>query len=213
MDLDLFNNLINKVKESDFVQNFMTELSNYLENLDVKGGNQMEKQEISQENNSRTNELESERLDLGKVENALYQVVDFSSNGVFLQNTENNKIFEETDIPKELLDKIGNDYILKYNNGTYTIEQELTDDFMNNMIGVREYQKLKSDFEKESDILNLDANTHYTIKERENDYTVLTYGKDNSNTIKVPNGLLPYFISDNSTLCYKNGKFEKVFME
>ena len=213
MNLDLFNNLINKVKESDFLQNFMTELSSYLENLDVKGGNQMEKQEISQENNIQTNELESKRLDSEKVENALYQVVDFSSNGVFLQSTENNKIFEETNIPKELLDKIGNDYILKYNNGTYTIEQELTDDFMNNMIGVKEYQKLKSDFEKESDILNLDSNTNYTIKEREKDYTVLTYGKDNSNTIKVPNRLLPYFISDNSTLCYKNGKFEKVFME
>lgn len=208
MNLDLFNNLINKVKESDFVQNFMTELSNYLKNLDVEGGNQLKKQEIIQENNSQTNELKSERI-----ENVLYQVVDFSSNGVYLQNTENNKIFEETNIPKELLDKIGNDYILKYNNGTYTIEQELTSDFMNNMIGVKEYQKLKSDFEKESDILNLDSNTHYTIKEREKDYTILSYGKDNSDTMKVPNGLLPYFVSDHSILCYKNGRFEKVFME
>ena len=211
MNLDLFNNLINKVKEGGFVQNFINELSNYLDNVNVKEGDYLKKQqgqEMNQENNEQANNLELERI-----ENALYQVVDFSSNGVYLQNTENNKIFEETNIPKELLDKIGNDYILKYNNGAYTIEQELTSDFMNNMIGVKEYQKLKSDFEKESDILNLDSNTHYTIKEREKDYTILSYGKDNSDTMKVPNGLLPYFVSDHSILCYKNGRFEKVFME
>lgn len=208
MNLDLFNNLINKVKENDFVQNFMNELLNHLENLDIKGGNQLKEKEITQENNNQTNELESKRI-----ENVLYQVIDFSSNGVYLQNTENNKIFEETNISQELLDKIGNDYILKYNHGTYTIEQELTNDFMNNMIGIKEYQKLKSDFEKESGILNLDSNTLYTIKKREKDYTVLSYGKNNNNTIQVPNKLLPYFINNHSILCYKNGKFEKVFMQ
>ena len=32
MDLKIFNNLINNIKESDFVQNFINELSNFLEN-------------------------------------------------------------------------------------------------------------------------------------------------------------------------------------
>ena len=32
MDLEIFNNLINNVKESDFVQNFMKELSNFIDN-------------------------------------------------------------------------------------------------------------------------------------------------------------------------------------
>lgn len=32
MDLEIFNNLINNVKESDFVQNFMKELNDFLEN-------------------------------------------------------------------------------------------------------------------------------------------------------------------------------------
>ena len=106
MNLDLFNDLVNKVKESDFVQNFMEELSNYLEN-----SNNTEKGEI--ELNNKEN-----KLDANRVENGLYQVVDFSSKGVFLQNTNNNKVFEETNLPKELMDKIGNDYILRYKDGT-----------------------------------------------------------------------------------------------
>ena len=209
MNLDLFNNLINKVKESDFLQNFMTELSSYLENLDVKGGNQMEKQEISQENNIQTNELESKRLDSEKVENALYQVVDFSSNGVFLQSTENNKIFEETNIPKELLDKIGNDYILKFKNGNYVIEEELTHKFMNSMVDIKEYQKIKEKFKQESNILENDKDTKYHVSLRNEDYTILNYGQNNDNIIKAPNELIPFFTKEGNVLYYKNEKFEK----
>ena len=65
-----------------------------------------------------------------KQENCLYQVVDRSLNGVFLQNLFNNKVFEETEIPKELLDKLGNDYILRYRDGEYVFDEELTDKFM-----------------------------------------------------------------------------------
>lgn len=32
MDLEFFNNLINNVKESDFMQNFINELTNFIEN-------------------------------------------------------------------------------------------------------------------------------------------------------------------------------------
>ena len=65
-----------------------------------------------------------------KQEECLYQVVDRSLNGVYLQNLKSNKVFEETDLPKELLDKIGNDYILRYKDGEYIYEEELTDKFM-----------------------------------------------------------------------------------
>ena len=65
-----------------------------------------------------------------KKEDCLYQVVDRSLNGVFLQNLNSNQVFEEKEISKELLDKIGNDYILRYINGEYIFEEELTDKFM-----------------------------------------------------------------------------------
>ena len=145
-----------------------------------------------------------------KEENCLYQVVDFSSEGVYLQNTNNNRIFEETDIPQEIKDKIGTDYILRYSNGTYIIEDKLTEDFMNSMVGIQEYKKIQEEFIKESGISNIDTNTIFKISSRENDYTMLSYGQKNKNTIKVPNILIPYFTNEQSNLCYKDGKFEKI---
>ena len=193
MSLDLLNDLVNKVKESDFVNNFIDELSNYLKNTNDKGGNQLS----NEQNNN---------LDIYREENCLYQVVDFSSNGVFLQNTKNDKIFEETDISQELLSRIGNDYILRYKDGKYIVEEELTDDFMNSMVGIQEYKKVKEDFEKESNILELELNTKFNVKSRNNDYTVLTYG-DKTNTMEVPNVLVPYFAVEGNVLKYENGKF------
>lgn len=192
MNLDFFNDLINKVKESDFVQNFMTELTDYLEKNTGKGVNELN----TQENKKITNNRE---------ENCLYQVVDFSSKGVFLQNTNNNVVFEETEIPQELKDKIGNDYILRYKDGKYIYEEELTENFMNSMISVQEFQKVKEDFIRESNILEIDASTQYKVQSREKDYTILNYG-DNK-TMKVPNALIPFFAKEQAVLYYKNGKF------
>lgn len=195
MNLDFFNDLFNKVKESDFVQKFTEELSNYLEKVNEEGRGQLE----VQENNK--------NLDTYREENALYQVVDFSSKGVFLQNTNTGVTFEETDISQDILDKIGNDYILRYTDGKYVVEQELTEDFMNSMVGIQEYRKIKEQFEKESNILHIDANTRFNVLSRDNDYTMLSYGE--KDTIKVPNALVPFFTNEQSVLLYKNGKFEK----
>ncbi len=195
MNLDFFNDLFNKVKESDFVQKFTEELSNYLEKANEEGRGQLE----VQENNK--------NLDTYREENALYQVVDFSSRGVFLQNTNTGVTFEETDIPQDILDKIGNDYILRYTDGKYVVEQELTEDFMDSMVGIQEYRKIQEQFEKESNILHIDANTSFNVLSRDNDYTMLSYGE--KDTIKVPNALVPFFANEQSVLCYKNGKFEK----
>ena len=194
MNLDFFNDLFNKVKESDFVQKFTEELSNYLEKANEEGRGQLE----VQENNK--------NLDRYREENTLYQVVDFSSKGVFLQNTNTGVTFEETDIPQYILDKIGNDYILRYTDGKYVVEQELTEDFMNSMVGIQEYRKIKEQFEKESNILHIDANTRFNVLSRDNDYTMLSYGE--KDTLKVPNALVPFFANEQSILCYKNGKFE-----
>ncbi len=195
MSLDLLNDLVNKVKESEFVNNFIDELTDYLKNANEKGETQLNKE---QNNN----------LDVYQQENCLYQVVDFSSNGVFLQNTNNDKIFEETNISQELLDKIGNDYILRYKDGKYIIEEELTDNFMNSMVGIQEYRKIKEEFEKGSNILEIDSNTKFNVDLRNSDYTILSYGKE-KNTIEVPNALIPYFAVEGNVLKYDNGKFKK----
>ena len=130
MSLDLINDIVNKVKESDFVNNFMEELSNHLANVKEKGEKQMSNENI---NSKEINEF--------RKENELYQVVDFSSKGVYLQNMSTNKVFEETNIPQDLKNQIANDYILRYKNGEYIFEEQLTDDFMNGLIDIKEYQK------------------------------------------------------------------------
>ena len=130
MSLDLINDIVNKIKESDFVNNFMEELSNHLANVKEKGEKQMSN------DNTNSNELNEFRK-----ENELYQVVDFSSKGVYLQNMNTNKVFEETNISQDLKNKIGYDYILRYKNGEYIFEEKLTDDFMNGLTDIQEYQK------------------------------------------------------------------------
>ena len=117
--------------------------------------------------------------------------------------------FYKKDLYEELLDKIGSDYILRFKDGNYIIEEELTDDFMNSMVDVKEYQKIKEDFKQESNILENDPDTNYTLKSRDEYYATLNYGENNENTMKVPNVLIPYFAKEGNSLQYKNGKFER----
>ena len=178
MGLDLLNDLVNKVKESDFVENFIEELSDYL----------------GEKNNM---ELEDKCN--------LYQVVDFSSKGVYLRDVNTNKIFEETNLPQELKEKIGNDYVLSYKNGKYEYEEELTDKFMNSLVDISTYQGIKNKFEKETNILEIGENTIFKLQNKDENYSILNYGKNNN--IKVPNELIPFFSREGANLIYKNGKF------
>ena len=145
-------------------------------------------------------------IDDYREENCLYQVIDFSPNGVFLRNTNNSKVFEETSLAQELINKIGNDSILRYKDGEYVYEENLTDEFLKQLVNISEYKKIQESFIKESNILKIAPNTRYNIKMREKDYTILNYNVDN--TIKVPNALIPYFAKDESILYYENGEFK-----
>ncbi len=138
-------------------------------------------------------------------EDVLYQVIDKGENGVYLQNTKNNVIFEEEDMPKEQQNELESDFILRYKNGEYIFEEELTDDFFNSLVSKREYEEIKNKFESESDILEIAPNTEFIIESRETDYSTLQYG-DNE-TINVPNVLIPYFADVNAILVYEDGKF------
>ena len=63
------------------------------------------------------------------------------------------------------------------------------------------------EFVEESGILKIDPNTKYKIKEKRQDYYILTYGNEQKNTIKVPNALIPFWTNSKENLYYKNGKF------
>lgn len=183
MNLSIFNELFSHAKENSFVQNFIKELSNSLSKSD-------------------------HNLNL-KQENSLYQVVDLSRDGAYLKNINNNKVSKETNLSKDILDKIGIDTVLKYTNGNYIIDDKLTQDFFDSLIDIKEYNEIKNKFEKESNILNNDSNTKYQIKSRNSDYSVLTYGSSNDLEIKVPDKLLPFWSKENDFLYYRNGKFNR----
>ncbi len=137
-----------------------------------------------------------------------YQVIDISQDGVYLQNTKNNKVFHEQNLPEGLYEIIDIDSILSYKNGEYILEQELTEDFWNSMVEIGELKKIQREFEEESCILKLPLWTTFKVLERNEYFSILTYGEKKENTIKTPNALLPYFIYEDTILIYKNGKFE-----
>jgi len=110
-----------EIEKSEFVEEFITELTDYLNDFKEKV----------------INDRKEQRLNSLREEGCLYQVVDLSSNGVYLQNTKNNVIFEETNISQELKDILSKDFILSYKNGTYIFEQDLTDIFYKNMVDIK----------------------------------------------------------------------------
>ena len=193
LNLEIFNNLLNNVKENSLVQNFIKELSNYLENT----SNQLS----DQKNNTKTNSL--------KQENCLYQVVDMDIDGAYLQNINNNRVSKETDISKEVLDNLGNDFVLRYQNGEYIFEEELTQKFFDSLVGIKEYEEIQNKFIEESNILEIDTDTKYKIEIKDEEYSVLSYGREEKSTIKVPNELIPFWANSGENLYYTNGKFER----
>ena len=131
MNIDFFKDLENKFRGTEvrkFADDFIKELTEHLEDFFEKVDNRKEK----------TNEKE-EKLDNFREEGGLYQAVDLSSKGAFLQNMKTNVIVEETNIPEDLKNVISNDYILRYKDGTYFWEEELTDKFYEGLIDVKEY--------------------------------------------------------------------------
>ena len=155
MKLDFFCDL----KSNSLIKEFIEELSNYLENTNKQKG-----ELIMNEFNNEQNKY--------REENCLYQVVDFSANGVFLKNTNNNVIFEETNLPKELLGKLGNDYILRYVNGKYLYDEKLTDKFFNKLVSISEYKKIQDEFMQNSNILQNSTDTKYSVELQEEEYTI-----------------------------------------
>ncbi len=129
MDIDFFKDLENNFRGTEvrkFADNFVNELTEHLEDFFEKVDMRKERQNTQEEN-----------LDNFREEGGLYQVVDLSSKGVFLQNMKTNVILEETNITEDLKKVISNDYILRYKGGTYIWEEELTDKFYEGLTDIK----------------------------------------------------------------------------
>ena len=89
-------------------------------------------------------------------------------NGEYYQDVEiltnENGEIEETNIPEDLKNVISNDYILRYKDGTYIWEEELTDKFYEGLIDVKKYMQKMSLDEKIAQLFLLNQKSLYYSK-------------------------------------------------
>lgn len=195
MDFNLFPSLQKNGKEKENVaSSLITALSNALDN----------KEEIKE---MTTAEPEMENTAYRR-ENGLYQVIDFSSKGVWLQDTRRGKTFEENNLPKDFLNTITNDSILCYQNGAYSLEEEITEDFLNSLVDIGTLKKIQETFQKESGILQLDTTTKFQVEQRKEETTIVSFA-NGAKTLEVPNALVPYFTEVGDIVTYQNGTFKR----
>ncbi len=131
MNLDLVNNLLNDLKENQFVQNFIKELSNYLEdknNLNSENEEIPIIEDILSKNNLTTGNKNAIRWNLDDVvlkysqenssNDAIYFIKDKKDNAYAALKAENGKIEEieisKKDVPSEV--KINDVLRIKNNN-------------------------------------------------------------------------------------------------
>lgn len=206
MNLELTNNILKNIKDNKFVQTFIKEMTNYL--LKGEGGIMSNANEFERN----VNDLEMNKNIEGaglRQEDCLYQVVEMDMDGVYLKNINNNIVSKETQISQELYDQIGNDDVLRFKDGQYLYEEELTDKFLNSLVDINRYKELKQTFEKESNILENDINTKYKIQEKGENFSILSYENGRMCTITVPNELIPFWAKEGEKLSYKRGKFNR----
>ena len=186
-------NFLEEIKNNldDKVENFIKELSEQLNNSKEKTQNEVK---------VRVNDL--------REEDCLYYVIDSDLETVYLQNLNNNIKFEEKDLPLEIRKEVFTDCILRYKNGEYIWDKEMTDKFMDTLVSAGEFSKIKEEFSQETQIEKNTPNTLYNVMSHNDEYTMLSYEHNGSKTIKVPNVLMPFGVDDKKVYIYKNGKFE-----
>lgn len=142
-------------------------------------------------------------------EDSLYYVVDANLETAYLQNLNIDVIFEEVDLPEELKGKIFTDCFLRYKNGEYIWEKELTDKFFKSLISISEYEKMQEEFINTSKIEENNPDIRYKVLSynEEKETTTLCYEDNGIKEIEVPNKLLPYRVYEWKILYYKDGGF------
>lgn len=189
MKLDFFKEITNNLDNK--VQDFINDLSEYLNKS---------KEEVFNEPNESLNNL--------REEDCLYYVIDSDLETVYLQNLNNNIKFRENDLSPEIKKQVFTDCILRYKNGKYIWDKELTDKFMATLVSAVEFNKIKEKFIKETNIQDNEPNTKYNVLLHEEDYTTLSYENNGIKTVNVPNVLMPFGVNNKKVYIYKNGKFE-----
>lgn len=117
MNLDFFKELKNNLENSQ-VKEFLNELSDYMDNLKEKN--------FKQENDR---------------EEGLYYVLNGNPDKVYLTKFNSKKVFEATDLSEEIRKSVSEGFILRYKDGKYAIDEELTEKNFEGLLNIDEYKE------------------------------------------------------------------------
>ena len=119
-------------------------------------------------------------------------------------------IFEETLFSDDLFDLLHNDVVVRFKDSQYIYENEITNKWIDSFISTDEHNQLLTELMYEPNFSEIDfESTKFNITSCNDNYTILSYGENNKDTLKVPNKLIDYWADNNSILYYD--KEEKLF--
>lgn len=84
------------------------------------------KEKFTKEANKILNK-QNKMLENYRQEGEFYYVVDGNPSRIFLTKFNSKKVFEEPELPDELRNKVSEGFILKYENGTYKVDEKMTE--------------------------------------------------------------------------------------
>ena len=108
----------NNLSNNNEIKEFMQELSDYMNNL---------KEKIT-----KPKEIRKE---------GLYYVLNANPDKIYLTKFNSKKVFEEADLPKEIKNTVSEGFILRYRNGEYTVDEELTEKNFEGLLNIDEYEE------------------------------------------------------------------------
>ncbi len=117
MNLDFFKELKNSLSNNE-VKEFMQELADYMKDL---------KEKISKPKDI--------------IEEGLYYVLEGNPDKVYLTKFDSKKVFEETNLPEEIKNSVSEGFILRYKNGEFTVDEELTEKNFEGLLNIDEYKE------------------------------------------------------------------------
>ena len=224
MNLDLVNDLFNNLKESKFVQNFIKELSNYLENMNKNNFNRVNEEvpiieDILSKNNFTTGNKNSIRWNLNDViltytqkdlsNDEIYFVKDIKNNDAYTVLKAKNNEVEEIEInKKDMPGEVKINDVLKIKDNKYVIDnistKELQEDIKNMAKEILNKQNINLDKHRKEGHL-------YMVTEELGGNRFLWDLTDAPKTefeeVEIPKDLLNV-ATEGMVLKYTNGKYE-----
>lgn len=227
MNLDILDNLINNLKENDFIKKFGEELNNYLDDkiesqngkIDINQESILE--EIQNENKittecrdkmliARSSLLQEYAKDTSD-KGTMYYIYDYSEDIFLLTICEKEKSNKVIKIPKEELPKEAKiDCILRIKNGKYELDKEATEIIKNKMS--EEFNRLIEEQTKIMEERRIEGHIYEFVERTSDRIFLIDNTKNDGNVFEEFKFLEETFkdANEGDLFEYTNGKYSKL---